>query len=129
MSLPPTLTLHIASATFALAAGAINFWIPKTHPMHRRMGYAWVMAMALTALSSLALRSSLPIQFLGFSPIHLLSVYTLYALVSSVKAARDGRIMAHRLGMKRAYISLCVAAGFTLLPGRLIGHWLWTSLA
>ena len=50
---------------------------------------------------------------MGFSPIHLLSVYTLYALTSSVLDARAGRIMSHRTGMRRAYISLCVAATFT----------------
>lgn len=129
MNLPAALLIHIATATFALLAGGINLALPKTSPLHRRLGYAWVMAMAAAALSSLALRSSLPIQFMGFSPIHLLSVYTLYALTSSVLDAKAGRIMSHRTGMRRAYISLCVAATFTLLPGRLIGHWLWSSMA
>ena len=129
MDLPAALVIHIATATFALLAGGINLAVPKTSPMHRRLGYAWVLAMASAAISSFALRSSLPIQFMGFSPIHLLSAYTLYALASSVSHAKAGRIMAHRSGMRRAYISLCVAAGFTLLPGRLIGHWLWSSIA
>jgi uncharacterized membrane protein len=129
MNLPAALLIHIATATFALLAGAINLTVAKSSPIHRRLGYAWVLAMAGAAISSFALRSNLPIQFMGFSPIHLLSVYTLYALANSVSHAKGGRIMAHRAGMRRAYISLCVAAAFTMLPGRLIGHWLWSSMA
>ena len=52
MNLPAALLIHIATATFALLAGGINLALPKTSPLHRRLGYAWVMAMAARIESS-----------------------------------------------------------------------------
>ena len=53
-----------------------------------------------------------------FSPIHLLSIWTLFSLVM---AARQGNIRLHKIWMVLLYIlALKVTDVFTLLPGRVM---------
>ncbi len=54
----------------------------------------------------------------AFSPIHLLSIWTLFSLVM---AARQGDIRLHKIWMVLLYIlALKVTGVFTLLPGRVM---------
>ena len=54
-----------------------------------------------------------------FSPIHLLSAYTLVNLVLGVRAARGGDIARHAVTMRSLFqLALVVASLFTLTPGR-----------
>ena len=54
----------------------------------------------------------------AFSPIHLLSIWTLFSLVM---AARQGNIRLHKIWMLLLYIlALKVTGVFTLLPGRVM---------
>jgi len=83
------------------------------------MGRAWVTAMAVVALSSFAI---FEIRLLGpFSPIHLLSLFTLVQLGVAVRAARRGDIALHRRVMKGLVFGVLMLAGaFTFLPGRIM---------
>jgi uncharacterized membrane protein len=57
----------------------------------------------------------------GFSPIHLLSIWTLFSLVMAVYHARQGNIRQHKIWMVLLYIlALLVTGVFTLWPGRVM---------
>jgi uncharacterized membrane protein len=50
-------------------------------------------------------------------------------LALGIYTARTGRIEKHKRIVKGLYFGALIIAGlFTLLPNRLLGHWLWTHL-
>ena len=71
------------------------------------------------ALSSFFIHT---IKMLGpFSPIHLLSAYTLYSVYEAITSARAGNIAQHKSTMIRLYgLALILTGAFTLLPGRIM---------
>ena len=126
-ALSPVLLLHITAATAARLLGPLTLWARKGGAVHRRSGAFWVLLMLVASLSSLWIRDVRLPNVAGYTPIHLLTLTTLLGLglaVWAVVVRRD--IRRHRRGMQITYLAGCVLAGlFTLLPGRLIGHWLW----
>lgn len=95
------------------------FTLPRGSRLHRLLGWAWVLGMGAVALSSFAIHD---IRLIGpFSPIHLLSLFTLVMLVLGVRAARQRRVTTHRQTMKGLSLGALLGAGlFTLLPGRVM---------
>jgi uncharacterized membrane protein len=91
--------------------------------LHRRLGWVWAAAMALTALMSFGIRD---INDGRFSPIHILSAFTLMMVPLLVIAARRHQHAQHR-GIVRGMVAgaLLVAGFFTFPLNRLIGHWLF----
>jgi uncharacterized membrane protein len=69
----PALQLHIAAALTALAIGTILMLRPKGRGLHKALGWSWVVAMAVMAVSSFLL-TGLAGDFLSL--IHLLSGWT-----------------------------------------------------
>jgi uncharacterized membrane protein len=59
------------------------------------------------------------------SPIHLLSAWTILSIPRLIIAARKGQIAKHRRIVTLLYGSLVLVGYFTLLPMRLLGHWLY----
>ncbi|NMM42890.1 DUF2306 domain-containing protein [Rhodospirillaceae bacterium KN72] len=109
--------IHVAAAVLAVCLAPLIIARRRRDRMHKAMGYVWVSAMTLTALSSFWVRE---IRLIGdFSPIHLLSITTLAALIWAIAAIRAGNVRRHQ-GIMRglAFWSLGVAGAFTLLPGR-----------
>lgn len=126
----PVVFVHLAGALTALALGAVLLWRRKGTPSHRAIGWAWVMAMGTTVVTSAFIRTNFSFNLFGFSPIHLLTVFVAVQLPRGVWFARQGRIEAHRKTMRGMYIGGCVVAGlFTLLPGRFLGRQLMHLLA
>lgn len=124
----PLIAIHVVAALVSVCLGAAVLARRKGTPAHRRSGRVWVLAMALTALTSLLMPGTvLAVQTpLGrFGPIHLLSVLTLVTLVQAIRAIRAGRVVAHRTAMRWLYASLVIAGAFTLLPSRTLGAWLF----
>jgi len=125
MSLAPLLKaslmiqLHTLFALIAVGVVIAIFSIKRGSRAHKILGWTWVIAMAVTALSSFWIHE---IKLLGhFSPIHLLSILTLFSLVMNVRAARSRNIRAHQRGMKSlVFGALLVAGGFTFFPGRIM---------
>lgn len=115
--------VHLLTITVALILTPVVLWRRRGDRRHRLVGYVWVSAMALSALGSLAIRQ---INHGAFSLIHILSVYTLGALVWMIVCARRGDHARHR-GSIRAMVTgaLLIAGSFTLIPSRLLGHWLF----
>lgn len=110
---------HALVAMLALVLGAVQLIRRKGGLAHQTLGRVWVACMAFVALGSFWIHE---IRLLGeFSPIHLLSVFTLLSLFYSIVAARQGRINAHRKSMRGLYVGGLVLAGlFTLSPGRVL---------
>ncbi|WP_420476537.1 DUF2306 domain-containing protein [Noviherbaspirillum sp. ST9] len=123
MEFTPVIVAHIAAAAGALVFGAITLSLRKGTPTHKLFGRIWVVLMAATALVSFGIRSNG-----SFSWIHLLSIWTLAALAASIYAIIRGNVKAHRKGMMSAYAGLAIAGVFALLPGRRLGHLVWSTV-
>jgi uncharacterized membrane protein len=110
------LKIHVLAALLALAIGCVIWLRPKGRGLHKFLGWTWVLAMAVTAVSSLFI-TGLNGDFYSF--IHLLSGWTLIALPMAVFAIRRKNVAAHRAGMRNLFVGgLIVAGAFTFIPGR-----------
>lgn len=119
LNAPPVIQIHAYAAIAAFAVGAVVLFGEKGDGRHMLLGRIWVGLMVAVALSSLFIWS---IRLMGpFSPIHLLSIWTLISLWQAIGAARAKRITAHRKSMQQLYLGALVIAGFfTFMPGRLM---------
>lgn len=113
------ITLHASTAVVSLLLGIFILARPKGSLVHRALGYAWLVGMALAVLSSLFISQ---IRLWGpFSPIHLLSVFTLFALFYGWRAARRHDRRTHQITMIATWVgALGLNFWFTLLPGRVM---------
>ncbi|WP_291049255.1 DUF2306 domain-containing protein [Hyphomonas sp.] len=117
---PLVLQAHVGGALLAFAIGCVLLAGVKGRAMHRTLGYVWVAAMAITAISSFFLQSINPG---GFSLIHALSAWTMIVLPMGLAAARRKNISKHRKEMTGLFVGGLVVAGlFSFLPGRLMWH-------
>ncbi|MBX3453348.1 DUF2306 domain-containing protein [Ferrovibrio sp.] len=110
--------IHLFATILALALGCIILLRAKGTFWHKRLGWAFALAMLTAALSSFFITSD------GhFSLIHILSVVVLISLPYGLVQARRGRLRAHRATMLSLYGTGLVLTGiFTLIPGRLLGR-------
>ena len=115
----PAIPVHAFAAMAAFALGVVQFAAPKGTLPHRTVGWIWVVLMAVVAASSFWIHE---IRLLGpWSPIHLLSIFTLIMLPIAVWRARRHRVADHRRIMTITFVGALVIAGlFTLLPGRIM---------
>lgn len=120
----PMILIHLGAALAALVLGIAVFLRRKGNFAHRVLGRAWVGLMLVTAISTYWIRGGGT-----FSWIHGLSVISLVALSFAVYFAMTGNIQRHQRIMKGVFSGgLVVAGAFTLLPARLLGQALWSSL-
>ena len=125
-NVPPIVLVHLAAALAALLLGAWMFVGRKGSTAHRALGWTWVALMTVAAGSSFFIHGGRLPALGGFSPIHALTLLVVVTLPQAVRHARRGDVRAHRSAMTWLYTGACVVAGaFTLLPGRLLGGWLW----
>lgn len=110
---------HALAALAAVILGGAQLATSKGTVRHRVSGWIWVSLMAYVAVSSFFISE---LRLWGaFSPIHLLSVWTLFSLVIAVYHARRGNIRQHKIWMALLYIGALLIAGlFTLWPGRVM---------
>ena len=115
----PLIQIHAAAALIALVIGALQFFRTKGDRPHRAIGRIWVSLMALVALSSFFIWT---IRLWGlFSPIHLISIFTLAMLWRGVQFARQRKIAWHKRTMTYTYcLALIVTGFFTFYPGRIM---------
>jgi uncharacterized membrane protein len=115
----PAIPLHAFAAMAAFVLGVVQFAAPKGTMPHRAIGAVWVALMAAVAISSFWIHQ---IRLLGpWSPIHLLSIFTLVMLPLAVWRAHTHQVAAHRRTMIFLFSGALVVAGlFTLLPGRIM---------
>lgn len=121
--IPLSVWAHIATIGVALVLTPVMLLRRRGDRLHRRLGYVWVAAMALTALISFDIRL---VMRGGFSPIHLLSVWTLIQVPLIVWRARQHDIIRHRSAVRGMVLGALLIAGFFTFPfGRLMGNWLF----
>ena len=114
----PAVQLHLASVAVALGVGVVLLIGVKGTRMHRLLGWAWVLAMAVAAVSSLFIRI---IAHGRFSAIHLLAGWTIVALPMAVAAARRHRVALHARFMTGLFVGGLLLAGLlAFIPGRLM---------
>jgi uncharacterized membrane protein len=115
----PAIPVHAFAAMAAFVLGAIQLAAPKGTLPHRTLGWIWVVLMLAVAASSFWIHQ---IKLWGpWSPIHLLSIFTLVTLPLGVWYAHSHRVADHRRVMIAIFSGALVIAGlFTLLPGRIM---------
>lgn len=109
--------LHVAMAILAAVLGPLALLRKRRDRAHKTVGYIWVTAMAVTALTSFFIWE---LRVVGrFSPIHLLSVVTLVGLMLAIYRVKSRQIVAHKRTMWRLYSQAIGIAGlFSFLPNR-----------
>ena len=110
---------HTVLALLAVLIGAIQLALAKGTSAHRWLGWVWVFVMTYVAISSFFIST---IQtWRSFSPIHLLSAWTLLSLAIAVFHARAGNIRQHQRWMVTLYLLALIVTGLlTLWPGRMM---------
>lgn len=127
-SFTPAIIIHVAMASSALLLGPIALTLRKGSRGHRAAGYAWVTVMLGAALSALFIRDHGMANIAGYTPIHLLVLATFVGLARAIYTIARRQIAAHKKAMWTTYLGACVTAGaFALLPGRLLGHLVWSQ--
>jgi len=108
---------HAMAAMLAIIIGAIQFSMKKGGIMHKALGYIWVSLMLFVSASSFFIHE---IKLWGnYSPIHLLSILTIFSLGLAIYFVRVGNIKRHRKVMIALYgFALILTGLFTFLPGR-----------
>lgn len=125
MSLEPLLAaplatrVHAFAAMAAFALGAAQLAAPKGTVPHRTIGWIWVLLMVTVAMTSFWIHD---LRVWGeWSPIHLLSIFTLIMLPAAVIHAVRHRVADHRKAMLGLFTGALVIAGlFTSWPGRIM---------
>jgi uncharacterized membrane protein len=115
----PAIPLHAFAAMAAFVLGIVQFAAPKGTLPHRTIGWVWVGLMMSVAASSLWIQQ---LRLVGpWSPIHLLSLFTLVTVPLGVWRAHRHNVADHRRIMTMIFSGALVIAGlFTLLPGRIM---------
>lgn len=115
---------HAITALVAVIMGSIQLISAKGTKQHQVLGYLWVSMMMYVSISSFFISE---IQLWGaFSPIHLLSAWTVITLCTGIYFARTGNIKAHQLNMQLLYgLALILTGLFTLLSNRVMGQMLF----
>jgi uncharacterized membrane protein len=96
----PAIPFHALAAIAAFVLGVVQFAAPKGTLPHRTIGWIWVLLMLGVAISSFWIHQ---IRLWGpWSPIHLLSIFTLITVPLGVWHAHHHRDFFRRAGHRRA---------------------------
>jgi uncharacterized membrane protein len=111
--------LHAFAAMAAFVLGVVQLAAPKGTLPHRTIGWIWVGLMLTVAMSSFWIHQS---RLWGlWSPIHLLSIFTLMIVPLGVWRAHRHDVRNHSRIMIFTFSCALVIAGlFTLVPGRIM---------
>lgn len=126
---PLLVWVHLASILVATGLTPVMLLRRKGDGRHRKLGYVWVGAMLLTAITSLFFNTGVNGGwgvFTGdFSFIHILSVFVLLMVPVIVARARRHDRSGHESAVRGMVIGALLVAGFFTFPfNRLLGHWL-----
>lgn len=112
--------IHLAAVLPAVVIGVAQLARPKGTRPHRLMGWAWVLAMAVAAISSFWITG---LNSGGrYSAIHLLSVMVLANMAAAIWFIRRGNLRAHKYFMAGTLIGTITAGIAAAMPGRLLAQ-------
>ena len=111
--------LHAIAAMIAIILGGIQLYMKKGGTIHKFLGRAWVGLMLIVSVSSFFIHE---IKLWGaYSPIHLLSIWTIFSLGLAIYFVRVGNIKRHKQVMLALYgFALILTGFFTFMPGRVM---------
>ena len=115
--------IHLAAVVPAVAIGVTQLLMKKGTSLHKLLGWIWVLAMLVVAISSfwiLEIRKGA-----GWSVIHLLSAWTLISLACALWYIRRGNVRAHKGFMVGVMFGLVGAGIGALTPGRFLSQLLF----
>lgn len=114
---------HIATIVLAVILTPVMLLRRRGDRLHRRLGWVWVSAMALTATLTFWIRG---LNQGSLSLIHILSAWTLVQVPLIVWAARAHNHRQHRNAVRGMVAGTLVIAGIFTFPfDRLLGRWLF----
>ena len=115
----PPIPLHAIAAMVAIILGGIQLYMKKGGMLHKILGRLWIGLMLIVSISSFFIHE---IKLWGpYSPIHLLSIWTIFSLGLAIYFVRIGNIKRHKQVMIALYVFALILTGFfTLLPGRVM---------
>ena len=111
--------LHAIMAIVAVILCGIQLSMKKGGSIHKLLGRIWVGLMLIVAISSFFIHE---IRLWGaYSPIHLLSLWTIFSLGLGIYFVRVGNIKRHKQVMITLYFFALILTGFfTFMPGRVM---------
>ncbi|MFY0597526.1 MAG: DUF2306 domain-containing protein [Cognatishimia sp.] len=117
LTMEPNIAIHATSAMIAVMLTPFVLWRQKRDRMHKTLGYVWVTAMAITALSSFTISG---VGGVGrFSFLHGLAILTLWTLFIAIRMAIKGNIKGHQAALRNlATFGLGLPLVLNFLPER-----------
>ncbi|WP_252177332.1 DUF2306 domain-containing protein [Endozoicomonas sp. 4G] len=118
---PQPIPVHAIAAIIAIIIGTVQLYMKKGGSTHKTLGRIWVGLMLLVSFSSFFIHK---IELWGrYSPIHLLSLWTIFSAGLAIYYVRAGNIERHKQIMIALYgLALILTGLFTLLPGRIMNQ-------
>jgi uncharacterized membrane protein len=120
---PLAVQIHVATVVPAFVLGTYQIFLSrKGAPLHRALGYIYLVLMTITAIAALFIHALMPNgPFAGFSPIHLFAALTLFGVVGALRGAWTHNIGLHKRAMLGVYIGgILIAGSLAFLPGRIM---------
>jgi len=117
-----SIQLHSIFALLAFTLGAFLLFNKKGTDTHKILGKIWSVAILLICLTSFWIKEIMPNSFfLGYSPIHLLSIFAIIQIIRGIYFAKIGNISKHKNIMISTYFGgLILAGAFAFYPDRLL---------
>jgi len=112
--------VHLAAVMPAVVIGVAQLASTKGTLRHRILGWIWVLAMTVVAVSSLWIMELR--KGAGYSVIHLLSAWVLFCLISAIWSIRRGNVRMHKRFMVGTLMGLAGAGVGALMPGRFLAQ-------
>ena len=114
---------HLVTVMVPLSITPFQLLRRRGGTLHRTLGWIWSVLLLATACITFFIRET---NDGGLSFIHILSALTLTTVPILVWTARIRRINRHRRAVRGLVTGAMLAAGyFTLMPGRILGNWLF----
>ena len=120
---PLAVQVHVATVVPAFLIGTFQIFASrKGSPLHRALGYVYLVLMSVTAITTLFVHQLMPHSpFWGLSPVHLLVPLTLFGVVGALRGAWTHNVALHKRAMIALYVGgMLIAGGLTFLPGRIM---------
>ena len=111
--------IHTIAAILAIILGGMQLYMKKGSATHKLFGYVWVGLMLIVSVSSFFIHE---IKLWNiYSPIHLLSAWTIFSLGLAIYYVRISNIKRHKYVMIMIYgFALVLTGFFTFMPGRIM---------